>query len=266
MPADPPAPTTGQPWVLPLPGAEPDPAAPATSPRHLHLLPVPGATFRMHASPDPADPSYDPEAGYDEGPPRLVTAVDGWLGAHPVTNGQYRSFVAATGHRRSRCDPREAFEAEAQPVTGVDWHDARAFCAWVAASLPPGLTCDLPGEAEWERAARGDDARRFPWGDAPPSPATANFDATRWLHAIGGRPAGAGPFGHHDLAGLVWEWCADLWVDPDDPPDPEDGPERVVRGGSWDEPAWTLRATFRRGKGARSWWDGVGLRVWVGPR
>ena len=239
-------------WVLALPGANDDPKAPPWSPRHLHLLPVPGGTFWMGATKDPAGPNFDPEAGDHEGPPREVTVSDFWLGAHPVTIAQYRTFVAATGHREATSERREGFNGDGQPVTGVDWADARAFCAWVSSQLPKGLVCDLPTEAAWERAARGDDGKRYPWGRDPPSPERAVFGG-KPLQAVGGRAQGAGPYGHHDLAGQVWEWCLDAYgpsdvLSTDDIDlwyDAEGAAPRIVRGGSWRILAGGLRAAFR---------------------
>jgi formylglycine-generating enzyme required for sulfatase activity len=239
-------------WVLALPDATDDPSAPPWSPRHLHMLPVPGGTFWMGATKNPAGPNFDLAADDDEGPPRKVTVSDFWLGVHPVTNAQYRTFVAATGHRESGSERQEGFYDDGQPVTGVDWEDARAFCKWVSGQLPKGLVCDLPTEAGWERAARGDDGLRYPWGAVPPSIDRAVFSSTS-PKAVAGRAAGAGPFGHHDLAGQVWEWCRDAYgpykaLSPDnmDPwNDAEGADPRVARGGSWFSSAWWLRTAFR---------------------
>jgi formylglycine-generating enzyme required for sulfatase activity len=168
-------------------------------------------------------------------------------------------------------------------VVNVDWFDALLFCCWLtrklAAQLPPDHRILLPTEAQWERAARGTDARKYPWGDDAPTPAHAVFgDAP--LAAVEGRPAGASPVGCHDMAGNVWEWCltaytADLqglqqnadaapsgvseheWGlvtnetllsdKPSSSVEPACAVARVLRGGSWIYVPRFLRCAFRDG-------------------
>ena len=156
------------------------------------------------------------------------------LAATPVTNRQYACFVQATGHAAPAhwMGSRPPETLLQHPVTYVDWHDAAAYCAWIGARLPT--------EAEWERAARGDDLRPYPWGDARPGPLHAWFNrphAVPGTRAVGGRRRGVGPFGHGDLAGQVWEWSASLHAAyPYDALDGRNAPDaagrRVLRGGS----------------------------------
>ena len=99
---------------------------------------------------------------------------------------------------------------EDHPVVNVSWKDAVAFCRWL--SQASGKTIRLPTEAEWEKAARGDDGRIYPWGDEPPTKELCNFsnnvgDTT----PVGQYPAGASLCGALDMAGNVWEWTGSLY-------------------------------------------------------
>jgi formylglycine-generating enzyme required for sulfatase activity len=165
----------------------------------------------------------------------------------PITNAQYAAFVAATGHRAPDVDPqtwrgyrlvhpyartrRHAWAGggppagrEAHPVVLVTHDDALAYAAWL--STETGRRWRLPSETEWEKAARGPDGRRFPWGDAY-DPARLNshdlgpFDTM----PVGSFPDGASPFGLMDAAGQVFEWTAT----------PAGEGRFLVKGGSWDD-------------------------------
>lgn len=180
-----------------------------------------------------------------EGPPRRVYVRAFALDRDEVTRASYRRCVQTStcapplGHDRTS-------EAEDLPVTGVRYADAEAYCRFVGGRLPT--------EEEWERAATAGDGRRFPWGSLYESrlanhgrpPARADrTDGFVGLAPVGSFPDGAGPFGHLDLAGNVWEWTSST-------PRPFDvgGAElvldhHVVRGGSYLHPAVDLRATAR---------------------
>lgn len=132
---------------------------------------------------------------------------------------------------------------EHNPAGEVSWHGARAYCRWRKKRLP--------SEAEWEKAARGTDARLYPWGDAAPRPDLAFFGAPRGQTVpVGQYPKGSSPYGIRDMAGQVWEWTISIYQPY--PYDPRDGREdlsvaapRVARGGSSSSPAVGLTATSR---------------------
>ncbi len=179
---------------------------------------------------------------------------------YPVTNAQFAAFVADTG----RAAPEHwagGAPAEGQsdhPVTYVSWDDAQAFCRWLTgrvAEASGGATeggAHLPTEAQWEFAARGVDGREYPWGDNPPTPKHANYQesAIEDTTPVGMHAHGASPDGIHDLAGNVRQWCLDWFGRYEDgsqadPAGPEEGRERVVRGGSYLDRPSTLRGAYR---------------------
>lgn len=208
-----------------------------------------------------------------EGPPHRVSLEAFYLDRYEVTNAQYQRFVDATGHRapQHEVDPRYDLwaggtfppEFKAQPVVNVDWHDAAAYCEWAGKRLPT--------EAEWEKAARGTDARIYPWGNDPPTPARLNF-ARRWegpqtLRPVGSFEPGRSPYGAYDMAGNVWEWVSD-WYKPGynqalperNPRAPGAGSAKVLRGGSWTNLARLVRVTHRYGADPEMRNSDTGLR------
>lgn len=220
------------PWIEPITG--------------LRFLWVPGGSFLMGA---PAD---DPEARDDEKPPRLVTLAGFWLAETAVTNAQYGEYLRSTD---LDTDPRywrhRRFSGKDQPVVGVGWHEAMAFCEWLHHAS--GRSTTLPSQAQWERAARGTDGRRYPWGDEAPDPTRACFGRIFGQPApVGQHPRGRGPFAHLDLAGNVWEWCQDVLDTPG---------RRSCRGGGWASRAQFLRSTFRKTAAARDGANTLGFRV-----
>jgi iron(II)-dependent oxidoreductase len=137
-------------------------------------------------------------------------------------------------------------------VTGVSREDAAAYCKWLSGKLGVRFNFKLPTEAQWEKAARGTDARNYPWGNRKPDKILANF-ASNKTSPVGSYIQGASPYGLLDMAGNVWEWCQDLYdgkyyhSSPDkNPTGPKSGTIRVMRGGSWDVRAVILRCSYRR--------------------
>jgi len=172
----------------------------------------------------------DNETIYIAGSARQVSLEAFWIYQTPVTNSQYRRCIAAGGCQGDLAD----YPDNDYPATGVTWRQARDYCAWAGGRLPT--------EAEWEKAARGTDGRRYPWGNDEPTCALANYaDCQAGLMPVGRYPAGASPYGVLDLAGNVWEWVEDQYQGESHAPAPGDEDDdndhaiydwRILRGGS----------------------------------
>lgn len=197
----------------------------------------------------------DVYAENDELPAHDVQLGAFWVDQVEVTNGMYNLCVqagACAAPVKFNSDNRAAYfdnpDYRDYPVVYVTWLDARDYCAWAGRRLP--------SEAEWERAARGDDMRTYPWGDELPNPALLNYnnevgDTTR----VGSYAAGASPFGVLDMAGNVWEWVADLYKadyyqksSEENSSGPVEAPgiyERVLRGGSFQDERVNVRGSNR---------------------
>ena len=190
--------------------------------------------------------------GDDEESPRREIYLDAfYLDKLEITTGRYAKFLTATGNAH----PPEGWEVlnldgdHELPVVGVDWNDATAYCQWTGRRLPT--------EAEWEKAARGTDARRYPWGDNSPTLKLANFENASpeayggGLEKVGTHPAGRSPFGVHDLAGNANEWVNDWYAesfprsDIRNPHGPATGEARVIRGGGRYDSSERILATKR---------------------
>jgi len=162
---------------------------------------------------------------------------------HPVTVGQVLKSCA----ERRIPPPGGQQESERCPAVRVTWDEARDYAEWAGRRIPT--------EAEWEKAARGTDGQEYPWGKEEPTPSRANFEESGFGRPTpaGSFPAGASPYGCLDMAGNVWEWCAD-WYDTKyyagsawrDPKGPLSGSSRVLRGGAWNRASSYLRCATRR--------------------
>jgi len=163
---------------------------------------VPAGPFTMGA---------DAGGELDEHPAHQVTLAAFYLDITEVTNEAWSRCVEAkvcpppdaTSAGRNGFGSDQAFRGPRQPVSAVSWDAARAYCAWLGKRLPT--------EAEWEKAARGTDARRYPWGDDEPTRDRAVFSGGGVTADVGTHPRGAGPYGHQDMAGNVWEWMEDVY-------------------------------------------------------
>ncbi len=197
---------------------------------------------------------------YQEGSAEIEETF--WIARYPATHAQFQAFIDdPEGYANDRwwkglfkweAAPGEAWwPSSNHPRETVSWYDAVAFCRWLthilseAGDLPRGMVARLPTEEEWEKAARGTDAREWPWGSAwDARKANTNEGVVGQTTAVGIYPGGASPFGVLDMAGNVWEWClnesekpANIGTSGDD--------WRVLRGGSWYSDQDLARAAFR---------------------
>jgi sulfatase modifying factor 1 len=180
------------------------------------------------------------ESGYENEMPRHRVWLDRFgLGKFPVTNGEYGVFVEAARMPPPPFWSLAMFADPEQPVVGVNWDEATAYCRWLSQRV--GQTFRLPSEAEWERAVRGELADAlYPWGDEPPwqRPYPGYDLKTGGPQRVGANAAN--DFGLHDMSEGVHEWCNDYYdasyyryAPERNPPGPAFGKRRVSRGGSW---------------------------------
>ncbi len=177
----------------------------------------------------------------DERPQREINLATFDIDRTEVTAAAYKKCVAAGQCTAPACESDKSDNPETRPnhpVVCVPWAHAKKYCEWAGKRLPT--------EAEWEKAARGTDGRRYPWGSDEPSCKLANYSGcslsgkTKSTRAVGSLPGGASPYGALDMAGNVWEWVAD-WHHAeyyaiclaDNPPGPHSGKYKVVRGGAY---------------------------------
>ena len=234
-------------WLSPVDGAE--------------LALIPAGRFRMGTLAEFAGRQPD------ELPQHEVTLDAFWIDLTEVRWTQYQACVDQGACPASLLGAPPPGLGD-HPVNGVTWGGAESYCQWAGRRLPT--------EAEWEKAARGTDARRYPWGWTGFAESSDGVrlnlcdvncevayrdgsvdDGYAETAPVGSYPAGASPYGLLDMAGNVWEWTAD-WYDSrayrgqerNNPTGPETGRVKVIRGGSWLETSWqgqllTSRATNR---------------------
>jgi eukaryotic-like serine/threonine-protein kinase len=250
--------------------------APADALTQIPFTSTPEAVFTPEPTPTPVTVKISPKDGMtqlfvpaglvkmggmdilmenDELPAHDVTLDAFWIDQVEVTNGMYGLCIKAGVCRppvKPNSDNHKDYFGNSQfqdyPVIQITWYDANAYCQWAGRRLPT--------EAEWERAARSDDMRNYPWGNEPPNTENSNSnnivgDVTR----VGSYADGASPFGALDMAGNVWEWVADFYngkyyaesptVNPTGPENGGLNHLRVIRGGSFQDNLFDLRTSNR---------------------
>ncbi|MBC8100253.1 MAG: SUMF1/EgtB/PvdO family nonheme iron enzyme [Armatimonadetes bacterium] len=149
-------------------------------------------------------------ADHPELPQETLTLPTFYLSRYPVTVAQYAVFVRETA-RGKPASLEHLRKYGTYPVGNITWHDAIAFCEWLSKKLDAVIR--LPTEAEWEKAARGTDARLYPYGNAfDPDRANTRESGIGSATPVGAFPSGASPYGVLDLGGNVWEWCRNKWI------------------------------------------------------
>ena len=219
------------------------------------MIKIPAGEFKMGDNKGPRN----------ERPEHMVWLDTYFIDQYEVTMERYQKFLDETNHDFPPLwDDGAAFEEAAdRPAVGMAWDSAKAYCEWVGKRLPT--------EAEWEKAARGTDGRRYPWGHMQPfvDIARYNLGTTGWVgYAITLAPVTSGvtgmsirhglkggtksPYGLYHMAGNASEWVVD-WYDRNyyekspkrNPHGPETGEKKIFRGGSWEDPPKRLRVTAR---------------------
>jgi formylglycine-generating enzyme required for sulfatase activity len=205
------------------------------------------------------------DGGPDARPAHRTTVSSFWIDKYEIMNAQYRRCVES-----GSCQPpkdRRTFDDPAlaqHPVTNVTWNQARTYCHWVGRRLPT--------EAEWEKAARGTDGRRYPWGNSEESikewiRERALRPGNNGTAPVGSLPAAVSPYGVHDMVGNVWEWVKDWYAEDyyvtgpsQDPQGPLRGSFRVLRGGDWNQSPLELRVSYRGWDEMTYWGPMLGFR------
>ena len=197
---------------------------------------------------------------YDHEKPQHRVYLDGFhIDKYEVTNALYKRFMETTSRSSPLYWSDAKWNGSSQPVVGVSWQDADAYCTWAGKRLPT--------EAEWEKAARGTDGRKYPWGEQWDSTKAHAENKLGKTTPVGSYAGGLSPYGAYDMAGNVWEWVAD-WYAADyykqsperNPVGPASGQYRVLRGGSWDDGPGYLRTALRLNGSPGSRGDHIGFR------
>jgi len=232
------------------------------------MILIPAGEFIMGAS------EADEAANKNEKPRHSVYLDSYYIYKYEVTYRQFKKFLKETGYKpRGNWDRFDLPKFLDHPVMNVTYNDAAAYCRWADVKLPT--------EAQWEKAARGIDGRKYPWGNKWDPNKCNNMSVSdknvikkmNPIHAghgtlpIGSISGDTSPYGVMDMAGNINEWCRD-WYKSEyykksrrkNPPGPENGTERSTRGGAWSLPAARSRVTSRWSGSVDSNLDDYGFR------
>jgi formylglycine-generating enzyme required for sulfatase activity len=230
----------------------------------------------------------------DEVPKHKVWMEAFYLDKYEVTNREYMKFVRAGGYSKEifwsadglewlsekeisapECFDDSRFNDPDHPIVCINWYEASAYAKWAGKRLPT--------EAEWERAARGESKRMFPWGDDAsadngyranyhPGGEAQDKDGHRFTAPVTAFPNGVSPFGIFQMAGNVWEWCEDWYGEnyyakspKKNPYGPRNGLEKIVRGGSWLNSIISIRTPYRSYVDPKLRYSHIGLRCARSP-
>ena len=244
----------------------------------LGFVEIGAGPFSMGADPTTDAEAFDNERWSATTSQGTVDLPAYFIGRHEVTVAQFTAFVAATGFP---ADPQALEAPPDHPVANVSWPDALAYCRWLDAELraapqtpPPlaerlgaGWRITLPSEAQWEKAARGNDGRRYPWGEEMRRDRTALQNGA--TVPVGSRPCPECAHSLLDMSGNVWEWTQSPFqpypFDEEDRGDMDADALWVMRGGSFTDPARNLRTTTRGGADPGARRPFIGFRVALSP-
>jgi formylglycine-generating enzyme required for sulfatase activity len=250
-------------------------------PSEPQIIRIPAGTFLMGTASEQAQRLIRDGANKDwiasEQPQHAVELSQYFISKYPITHLQYRGFVREGGRPPDGWDGDQYPEGkDAHPVVNVSWEDAVAYCQWLSEKTKKPYR--LPTEAEWEKAARGEDGRTWPWGNEFGEKNANTIEAEAGGTTPVGQysPQGDSPYGCADMAGNVWEWCND-WSGEEngyesragkgvkDPQGAQEGFARVLHGGSFIHNLLYARCACHLRDYPDHFCDNFGFRVCVSP-
>ncbi|MBK6938896.1 MAG: formylglycine-generating enzyme family protein [Planctomycetes bacterium] len=236
---------------------------------------IPAGEFVMGSR---GNDSYGESRNLEEPRHRVVLTHEFWLGTFPVTQREF-----AVWSRAARKRHEFGFQnRDWNPAENLTWDEGTAFCDWITKSvkaMPKGWAARLPSEAQWEYACRAGSTTDYSNGDGEAALSSVGWwsgNSGHSTHPVGALAANA--FGLHDMHGNVWEWCLDAWngsayrqrqdgvIDPEETaPASQSDPNRVMRGGSWNDSAGDCRSAIRDWRGPSNRRTFLGFRVCLLP-